>query len=308
MLNDTPIYPEFASLGESLGAPADLEALTPDDSIQISIPPEELDAPMQRYLEEISKVPPLEPGELEALSSQILAGEEPAAHRLIESRLKLVMSIARQYRGRGMAYIDLVQAGNYGLLCAMDRIRAGGDPRLSRYTGWWIRQAIVRELAEITAEPHIPVKKVEQILRCVKAFRRFREGYGRDPSEEELAKELDMSVEQLRAELPPISELIPAEELETPPTGPIPADPEEREEMLRALIPSRDRLDVLPSRERRIVEACFGLFGVRAQSQEELAKELGVSRERVRQLLYKAIRRLKQQAKRARTEEPGRLR
>ena len=105
-----------------------------------------------------------------------------------------------------------------------------------RYTGWWIRQAIVRELAGLTAEPHIPVKKVEQILRCVKAFRRFREGYGRDPSEEELAKELDMSVEQLRAELPPISDLIPAEELETQPTGPIPKIPKNGRS-LRELIP-----------------------------------------------------------------------
>ena len=102
MPNDTPICPEFASLGESLGAPAELEALTPDESIQISIRPEELDTPMQRYLEDVSKVPPLEAGELEDLTARICGGEEPAAHRLIEARLKLVMtdSAARRRRSK----------------------------------------------------------------------------------------------------------------------------------------------------------------------------------------------------------------
>ena len=307
MPNDTPIYPEFASLGESLGAPAELEALTPDESIQISIRLEELDTPMQRYLEDVSKVPPLEAGELEDLTARICGGEEPAAHRLIEARLKLVMSIAQQYRGRGMAYIDLVQAGNLGLICAMDKIRATGDPRLSRYTGWWIRQAIVRELAELPVDHRIPVKKIEQIQRCVSAFRAFREGYGRDPSEEELAEELGMSVQQLRAELPPISDLIPAEELEAKPLSLVPADPEERAEMVRTLMEPRERLDVLPRRERRLIEGVFGLDGTPVRSIGELAEELRISSARVRQLLNKAVRRL-QRGSRPHLEEPSRLR
>ena len=260
------------------------------------------DDPVRMYLKEIGKVPLLSPEEEIELAKQMSEGDENAKHRMTEANLRLVVSIAKRYVGRGMLFLDLIQEGNLGLIKAVEKFDYTKGYKFSTYATWWIRQAITRAIADQARTIRIPVHMVETINKTIRVSRQLLQELGHDPSAEEIAAEMDMPVEKVRDILKIAQEPV---SLETP-IG------EEEDSHLGDFIPDEDAsepseaasfsllreqleevLDTLAPREKKVLELRFGIVDGRTRTLEEVGKEFNVTRERIRQIEAKALRKLR---------------
>ena len=260
------------------------------------------DDPVRMYLKEIGKVPLLTPEEEIELATRMSQGDEDAKHRMTEANLRLVVSIAKRYVGRGMLFLDLIQEGNLGLIKAVEKFDYTKGYKFSTYATWWIRQAITRAIADQARTIRIPVHMVETINKTIRVSRQLLQELGHDPSAEEIAREMDMPVEKVRDILKIAQEPV---SLETP-IG------EEEDSHLGDFIPDEDAsqpseaasfsllreqleevLDTLAPREKKVLELRFGIVDGRTRTLEEVGKEFNVTRERIRQIEAKALRKLR---------------
>ena len=271
-----------------------LESLVPDT---ISI-----DDPVRMYLKEIGKVPLLSADEERDLAVRMSEGDEYAKQKLAEANLRLVVSIAKRYVGRGMLFLDLIQEGNLGLIKAVEKFDYTKGYKFSTYATWWIRQAITRAIADQARTIRIPVHMVETINKLIRVSRQLLQQYGRDPSPEELAKEMDMPEEKVREILKiaqePVSLETPIGEEEDSHLGDFIPDedaPAPAEAAAFTLLKEQllDVLDTLTDREKKVLKLRFGLDDGRARTLEEVGKEFQVTRERIRQIEAKALRKLR---------------
>ena len=260
------------------------------------------DDPVRMYLKEIGKVPLLTAEEEIALAEKMALGDEDAKHRMTEANLRLVVSIAKRYVGRGMLFLDLIQEGNLGLIKAVEKFDHNKGFKFSTYATWWIRQAITRAIADQARTIRIPVHMVETINKTIRVSRQLLQELGHDPSAEEIAAEMGMPVEKVRDILKIAQEPV---SLETP-IG------EEEDSHLGDFIPDEDAsepseaasfsllreqleevLDTLAPREKKVLELRFGIVDGRTRTLEEVGKEFNVTRERIRQIEAKALRKLR---------------
>ena len=260
------------------------------------------DDPVRMYLKEIGKVPLLTPEEEQELARRMAEGDEDAKRRMAEANLRLVVSIAKRYVGRGMLFLDLIQEGNLGLIKAVDKFDYTKGYKFSTYATWWIRQAITRAIADQARTIRIPVHMVETINKVIRVSRQLLQELGHDPSAEEIAEEMGMPVDKVRDILKIAQEPV---SLETP-IG------EEEDSHLGDFIPDEDAsepseaasfsllreqlmtvLDTLTPREKKVLELRFGIVDGRTRTLEEVGKEFNVTRERIRQIEAKALRKLR---------------
>ncbi len=261
-----------------------------------------MDDPVKVYLKEIGRVPLLTPEEEIELAIRISEGDEAAKQKLAESNLRLVVSIAKRYVGRGMQFLDLIQEGNLGLIKAVDKFDFTKGFKFSTYATWWIRQAITRAIADQARTIRIPVHMVETINKVKKTSSLLLHKNGRDPTAEEIAKELDMPVEKVREILrvaqEPVSLETPIGEEEDSHLGDfIPDDdalaPADAASMLLLKEQLADVLKTLTPREEKVLSLRFGLEDGHPRTLEEVGKEFNVTRERIRQIEAKALRKLR---------------
>ena len=261
-----------------------------------------IDDPVKVYLKEIGRVPLLTPDEEVDLAVRITNGDEAAKKRLSEANLRLVVSIAKRYLGRGMQFLDLIQEGNLGLIKAVEKFDYTKGFKFSTYATWWIRQAITRAIADQARTIRIPVHMVETINKVKKVSSQLLHANGREPSAEEIAEELDMPVDKvreiMRVALEPVSLETPIGEEEDSHLGdfipdddaPAPADAASHT-LLKETLGSV--LDSLTPREEKVLRLRFGLEDGRSRTLEEVGKEFNVTRERIRQIEAKALRKLR---------------
>ena len=260
------------------------------------------DDPVRMFLKEIGKVPLLTAEEEVELAIRMSQGDEEAKRRMTEANLRLVVSIAKRYVGRGMLFLDLIQEGNLGLIKAVEKFDYTKGYKFSTYATWWIRQAITRAIADQARTIRIPVHMVETINKVIRVSRQLLQELGHDPSAEEIAAEMGMPVEKVREILKIAQEPV---SLETP-IG------EEEDSHLGDFIPDEDAsepseaasfsllkeqlmevLDTLTPREKKVLELRFGIVDGRTRTLEEVGKEFNVTRERIRQIEAKALRKLR---------------
>ncbi len=261
-----------------------------------------VDDPVRMYLKEIGKVPLLTADEEIELAKRMEHGDEEAKKRLCEANLRLVVSIAKRYVGRGMLFLDLIQEGNLGLIKAVDKFDYTKGYKFSTYATWWIRQAITRSIADQARTIRIPVHMVETINKLIRVSRQLLQAYGREPSPEEIAEEMGISVEKVREiqkiAQEPVSLETPIGEEEDSHLGdfipdedvPAPAEAAAFSMLKEQLI---EVLDTLTEREQKVLKLRFGLEDGRARTLEEVGKEFDVTRERIRQIEAKALRKLR---------------
>ncbi len=260
------------------------------------------DDPVRMYLKEIGKVPLLSAEEEIELAQRMADGDIEARRRLAEANLRLVVSIAKRYVGRGMLFLDLIQEGNLGLIKAVEKFDYTKGYKFSTYATWWIRQAITRAIADQARTIRIPVHMVETINKLIRASRHLLQELGREPSVEEIAEEMNMPLDKVREIMKIAQEPV---SLETPigeeedshlgdfiPDNDAPAPSEAASFMLlkEQLV---DVLNTLTSREEKVLRLRFGLDDGRARTLEEVGKEFNVTRERIRQIEAKALRKLR---------------
>ena len=271
--------------------------------VDISIPKGmNIDDPVRMYLKEIGKVPLLSGDEEIDLAKRMEDGDEYAKQKLCEANLRLVVSIAKRYVGRGMLFLDLIQEGNLGLIKAVEKFDWRKGYKFSTYATWWIRQAITRAIADQARTIRIPVHMVETINKLIRVSRQLLQEYGREPLPEEIGAEMDMPVEKVREILKiaqePVSLETPIGEEEDSHLGdfipdndaPAPADAAAFSMLKEQLI---EVLDTLTPREKRVLELRFGIKDGKARTLEEVGREFDVTRERIRQIEAKALRKLK---------------
>ncbi|MBQ3701178.1 MAG: RNA polymerase sigma factor RpoD [Oscillospiraceae bacterium] len=302
--NDDLLLPPLDDVGPETEELAEIEEVTSSeladtDALMDSF---STDDPVRMYLKEIGKVPLLTPEEEVELAKQMSLGDEEAKHRMTEANLRLVVSIAKRYVGRGMLFLDLIQEGNLGLIKAVEKFDYTKGYKFSTYATWWIRQAITRAIADQARTIRIPVHMVETINKTIRVSRQLLQELGHDPSAEEIAKEMDMPVDKVRDILKIAQEPV---SLETP-IG------EEEDSHLGDFIPDEDAsepseaasfsllreqleevLDTLAPREKKVLELRFGIVDGRTRTLEEVGKEFNVTRERIRQIEAKALRKLR---------------
>ncbi|HIS76651.1 MAG TPA: RNA polymerase sigma factor RpoD [Candidatus Merdivicinus excrementipullorum] len=261
-----------------------------------------IDDPVKVYLKEIGRVPLLTNEEEQELSERMAAGDISARKRLSEANLRLVVSIAKRYVGRGMQFLDLIQEGNLGLIKAVEKFDHTKGFKFSTYATWWIRQAITRAIADQARTIRIPVHMVETINKVKKVSSQLLHQNGHEPSAEEIAKELDMSVDKvreiLRVSQEPVSLETPIGEEEDSHLGdfiqddeaPSPADAASHTLLKEQL---GNVLSTLTPREEKVLRLRFGLEDGRSRTLEEVGKEFNVTRERIRQIEAKALRKLR---------------
>lgn len=302
------IYEVLESMGiEVLGqVKASTEVIEEDEEeeeIDLSVPEGiAIDDPVRMYLKEIGKVPLLSSQDEISLAQRIEKGEQTAKKKLAEANLRLVVSIAKRYVGRGMLFLDLIQEGNLGLIKAVEKFDYRKGYKFSTYATWWIRQAITRAIADQARTIRIPVHMVETINKLIRVQRQLLQELGRDPQPEEISKVMELPVEKVR-EIQKIAQ--EPVSLETP-IG------EEEDSHLGDFIPDEDALapaeaaaftmlkeqlinvlDTLTPREEKVLRLRFGLDDGRARTLEEVGKEFNVTRERIRQIEAKALRKLR---------------
>lgn len=261
-----------------------------------------LDDPVKIYLREIGRVPLLSSDEEIELAVKISEGNQQAKQRLTEANLRLVVSIAKKYVGRGMYFLDLIQEGNVGLIKAVDKFDYKKGFKFSTYATWWIRQAITRSIADQARTIRIPVHMVETINKLIRVSRQLLQTYGRDPSPEEIAQEMGISVDKVREiqkiAQEPVSLETPIGEEEDSHLGdfipdedvPAPAEAAAFSMLKEQLV---EVLDTLTEREQKVLKLRFGLEDGRARTLEEVGKEFDVTRERIRQIEAKSLRKLR---------------
>ncbi|MCL2698859.1 MAG: RNA polymerase sigma factor RpoD [Defluviitaleaceae bacterium] len=261
-----------------------------------------IDDHVRMYLKEIGKVHLLSAEDEIKLAILMEAGDEEAKRRLAEANLRLVVSIAKRYVGRGMLFLDLIQEGNLGLIKAVEKFDYRKGYKFSTYATWWIRQAITRAIADQARTIRIPVHMVETINKLIRVSRQLLQEYGRDPTADELAREMQMTVEKVREIMKiaqePVSLETPIGEEEDSHLGDfIPDDdiPAPSEAAAFTLLKEQliDVLDTLTDREEKVLRLRFGLDDGRARTLEEVGKEFNVTRERIRQIEAKALRKLR---------------
>ena len=288
--------PEIEELNE-------IEEVTEEEMADVKVDDSySTDDPVRMYLKEIGKVPLLTAEEEVELAIRMSQGDEEAKRRMTEANLRLVVSIAKRYVGRGMLFLDLIQEGNLGLIKAVEKFDYTKGYKFSTYATWWIRQAITRAIADQARTIRIPVHMVETINKVIRVSRQLLQELGHDPSAEEIAAEMGMPVEKVREILKIAQEPV---SLETP-IG------EEEDSHLGDFIPDEDAsepseaasfsllkeqlmevLDTLTPREKKVLELRFGIVDGRTRTLEEVGKEFNVTRERIRQIEAKALRKLR---------------
>ena len=296
MLDDIAL-PEIEELNE-------IEEVTEEEIVEVEADIEtySTDDPVRMYLKEIGKVPLLSAGEEVELAIKMSEGDEDAKRRMAEANLRLVVSIAKRYVGRGMLFLDLIQEGNLGLIKAVEKFDYTKGYKFSTYETWWIRQAITRAIADQARTISIPVHMVETINKVIRVSRQLLQELGHDPSAEEIAEEMGIPVDKVRDILKIAQEPV---SLETP-IG------EEEDSHLGDFIPDEDAsepseaasfsllkeqlmevLETLTPREKKVLELRFGIVDGRTRTLEEVGKEFNVTRERIRQIEAKALRKLR---------------
>ena len=273
------------------------------EKIDLSVPDGiSIEDPVRMYLKEIGKVPLLSADEEVELAKRMAEGDEDAKKRLAEANLRLVVSIAKRYVGRGMLFLDLIQEGNLGLIKAVEKFDYQKGFKFSTYATWWIRQAITRAIADQARTIRIPVHMVETINKLIRVSRQLLQELGREPAPEEIAEELDMPVERVREILKisqePVSLETPIGEEEDSHLGDFIQDdnvPVPAEAAAQTLLKEQldEVLDTLTEREQKVLRLRFGMNDGRARTLEEVGKEFDVTRERIRQIEAKALRKLR---------------
>jgi RNA polymerase primary sigma factor len=297
------IYDTLESLGIDVLDDTAAEEASSETELELSVPESvNIDDPVRMYLKEIGKVPLLTAEEEIELAKRMEQGDENAKRKLAEANLRLVVSIAKRYVGRGMLFLDLIQEGNLGLIKAVEKFDYRKGYKFSTYATWWIRQAITRAIADQARTIRIPVHMVETINKLIRVSRQLLQEYGREPQPEEIAREMGISEEKVREIMKIAQEPI---SLETP-IG------EEEDSHLGDFIPDEDApapaeaaafnllkeqlmevLDTLTPREEKVLRLRFGLDDGRARTLEEVGREFNVTRERIRQIEAKALRKLR---------------
>ncbi len=275
--------------------PEEIDELLTQDGVSV-------DDPVRMYLKEIGKVPLLSADRELELAFRMSQGDKDAKNQLVEANLRLVVSIAKRYVNRGMYFLDLIQEGNLGLMKAVEKFDYGKGYKFSTYATWWIRQAITRAIADQARTIRIPVHMVETINKVLRVSRQLLQDYGRDPSEEEIAEQMNMPVDKVREILKiaqePVSLEMPIGEEEDSHLGdfiaddntPAPADAATYM-MLREQL--QEVLHTLTAREEAVLKLRFGLDDGRPRTLEEVGREFDITRERIRQIEAKALRKLR---------------
>jgi RNA polymerase primary sigma factor len=300
------IYETLENMGVDVVSefdPVPADELIEPDKIDLSVPDGvSVDDPVRMYLKEIGKVPLLTADEEIDIAKRMEEGDEEAKRKLTEANLRLVVSIAKRYVGRGMLFLDLIQEGNLGLIKAVDKFDYRKGYKFSTYATWWIRQAITRAIADQARTIRIPVHMVETINKLIRVNRQLVQEYGRDPRPDEIAKEMGISEDKVREIIKiaqePVSLETPIGEEDDSHLGDfIPDDdaPAPAEAVAVTLLKEQlmDVLNSLTQREAKVLRLRYGLDDGKARTLEEVGKEFNVTRERIRQIEAKALRKLR---------------
>jgi len=296
-IDDENIEPDVEELEEIE------EEIKIDDVTNLDVPDTvNIDDPVRLYLKEIGKIPLLSAEEEIEYAKKMMDGDEKARKKLSEANLRLVVSIAKKYVGRGMLFLDLIQEGNLGLIKAVEKFDYRKGYKFSTYATWWIRQAITRAIADQARTIRIPVHMVETINKLIRTSRHLLQQLGREPSIEEIAAEMEMPVERVKeikkVAQEPVSLETPIGEEEDSHLGDfIPDDDAPSPSELAAYTLLREQLEeiiqTLTPREAKVLKLRFGLEDGKARTLEEVGKEFQVTRERIRQIEAKALRKLR---------------